>query len=595
MKARKEAGKTEHDRLIFKIGGSLEKRGSFMKFTIRKKLLSGFALVLGLLFITSALSITRMDSMGRNSVEIDSVWVPSLVKLSEINGHVSEINGLVLKYVLETSKFDMKNIEKELKSTMLDVQDDVTSYKKYISSKEEQAAYDSFTKSFNYYLEKLPPILDAGWNNNYEKANELQKSAGNHYETAKSDISRLVEINEKGANKVVTGSVDTYHSARVLVLAIALAALAAGAVIALYISQIISKPLIAISGAAKQISEGNLTSEDVKVKNNDEIGELSASFNHMAQNLRILIKQVGSSAEQVAASAEELTASAEQTGKATEQIAHTVQGVALGAQHQVDSVNSSIDIMNGMAAGIKQIAANTANVSDSAGHTLVLADGGNGSIKGAVEQMESLHLSIQSLNMVVGGLGARAQEIGTIVEVITNIAGQTNLLALNAAIEAARAGEQGKGFAVVADEVRKLAEQSSRSAMQITDLVKAIQSETMEAVETMKRSTVQVDEGIGKVKDSGEVFSKILAAVHEVTGQIQEVSAASRQMSAGVIEVVASVEQISGLAESAAAGTQEASAATEEQLASMEEISSSASALARMSEELQELIGKFKV
>lgn len=178
---------------------------------------------------------------------------------------------------------------------------------------------------------------------------------------------------------------------------------------------------------------------------------------------------------------------------------------------------------------------------------------------------------------------------------ITGIAEQTNLLALNAAIEAARAGEHGRGFAVVADEVRKLSEQSAESSKEISQLVSMIQSETIKVVQFMEEMTREVDAGIGYVNNAGESFAQIEGSINEVTAQIQGVSSAVNQLAVGAKQVEQSMQFISGVSEETASGVQEVSASTEEQTATMEEISSSAAMLSKMAEELQTMINRFKL
>ncbi|MFC4767641.1 methyl-accepting chemotaxis protein [Effusibacillus consociatus] len=356
----------------------------------------------------------------------------------------------------------------------------------------------------------------------------------------------------------------------------------------------ITRPLRALVDASEKISAGDLT-EQVEVKSNDELGQLGMSFNEMAKSLRALIFEVRKTSEQLAASSEELTASSEQTSKATEQIAVTIQEVAGGSEKQARSVEESSKAVNELSIGVQQIAANAQNVSSTAMQASNKALEGNKAIQTAVEQINSISGTVNGLSQMVKGLGERSKEIGQIVEVITGIAEQTNLLALNAAIEAARAGEQGRGFAVVADEVRKLAEQSGQSAQQIAQLITAIQNETNKAVESMESGTKEVSAGIEVISAAGRSFDQILSAVNQVTTQIQEVSAASQQMSAGTEQMVNTISVIAEEAETTSAGMQNVSAASEEQLATMEEISASAAALATMAEELQTLVRKFKI
>jgi methyl-accepting chemotaxis protein len=339
--------------------------------------------------------------------------------------------------------------------------------------------------------------------------------------------------------------------------------------------------------------DGDLT-KHIVVRNNDEIGDLAGSFNRMVDNLRSLVGQISVSAEQVASSAVELNASAEMTKQATEQISGTILEIAEGADHQVRSVGDCAAEMDQMSSGAQQIAVSANHVSQMANQTSEIATAGNQAIRSAINQMTSIHSTIEDLSSVVQKLGERSVQIGEIIEAITAISGQTNLLALNAAIEAARAGDQGRGFAVVADEVRKLAEQSSASAQEIGELIRAIQDETSQAIASMEKGTKEVTVGINVVNTAGESFEQILVAVTDVAKQIREVSAASQQMSAGTSQVVNQFESISQVAEGAASGTSNASAVAQEQLASMQEIATSAATLSDLADELQMLVGKFR-
>ncbi|MGN4126927.1 methyl-accepting chemotaxis protein [Lysinibacillus sphaericus] len=346
---------------------------------------------------------------------------------------------------------------------------------------------------------------------------------------------------------------------------------------------------------AVQRAEAGELNFNVDYDSKDELGVLTSSFSHMIAQLRDLIGQVKESSDQMAAFSAELSASAEQTSEASEHIASVTLEVASGSDDQMRTIIETSDVVNQMVQGVQTIAGNSTIVSEAATQAEQLSVDGNDIIKTAVQQMNSIQISIGSLDDVISGLGERSAEIGQIVEVITGIAAQTNLLALNAAIEAARAGEHGKGFAVVSEEVRKLAEESSASAQRISELITRIQAETNKAVDSMQFTTNEVKTGINNVNVAGESFEKIQYAINEVSVQIQEVSTSVQQMVAGADQMSKSMAQINGIAQSSTEGTQNISAATEEQLASMQEITASTSALSKMAEVLQEKTNTFKV
>ncbi len=365
--------------------------------------------------------------------------------------------------------------------------------------------------------------------------------------------------------------------------------------IAWIVSRMVVKPVVMMSEAAKKIASGDLTIDGIKVKNKDEIGELAQSFHVMTRNLRHLIGEVGSHGEQVAVSAEELTASAEQTSHSIQQIVAAMQEVATGVDKQVESVEEASRTVLEMSLAVQQITNRVQEVSSSANQASAYCTEGGLAIQTVVRQMNLISQTVSKLALLIKGLGEHSKEIHQIIEVITGISAQTNLLSLNAAIEAARAGAHGRGFAVVADEVRKLAEQSAQSAQQVTSLIAKIFEDTTKAVQTMEVTRQEVISGIELVNRAGDSFTLIQQTVSEVTTQIQDVSSAVQQVAAGSEQMALSMKLVKEIAESAASGIQEVSAATQEQTASMGEISTSTYSLSKKTEQLQMLIGKFRV
>lgn len=361
-------------------------------------------------------------------------------------------------------------------------------------------------------------------------------------------------------------------------------------------SRSIVRPLRLVNNQLKDIAdgEGDLTQE-ISVRSKDEIGQLAESFNRMTGKLRQLISQVGISMEQVASSSQELTASAEQTNRLTEQITLSIQDSAKGAEEQLAKTIESEKALEEISQGNLKIAESAAIVSDLASDTFHQAEKGEELIRKAVQQMYSINQSVEGSDHSIRLLDKRSQEIGQILEVITGISEQTNLLALNAAIEAARAGEQGKGFAVVADEVRKLAEQSGISSKQIAELIGEIQREMSNSINAMNHVKKEVTTGTAVANEAEQKFAEIIHSVRQITGRIQEISETARQISAGSQQSKNSVKEMSAIARNRSADAESDAASAQEQLASMEEIAASASALSQMAEELQEKISKFKV
>ena len=376
-------------------------------------------------------------------------------------------------------------------------------------------------------------------------------------------------------------------------LGVIVSALIIGAAAVFFIIRSIIKPLSELKETAITISNGDLT-EKVVVTSNDVIGQLGQAFNDMQESLKVLVQKVEQSAEHVASSAEELTASAEQTSSATEQVATSIQEVSSSAELQTNGVDQNAQALDDVSKSVTNIADRSVKVSELSRQTTAQATEGGKAVLNTVNQMNSIHTSVAESNKMIKSLHMRSKEVSSILDVITGIANQTNLLALNAAIEAARAGEHGKGFAVVADEVRKLAEQSQQSAKEIHTIIQGIEHDTESSVHIMSRVTDDVQAGVKVSNEAIEKFNQILQSTKEITPQMEEVSATAQQISAAVQEVSATANELAIIAQENAATSEEVAAATEEQLASIEEISSSAKALSTMAEELREILSHFK-
>jgi methyl-accepting chemotaxis protein len=370
-------------------------------------------------------------------------------------------------------------------------------------------------------------------------------------------------------------------------------ALAVG--IALWLSRSIAVPINTVLSAANKIADGDLRRHALHYRGSDEIGDLIKAFNRMEENLREVIGQTSEATGQVASTSANFTDGAEQSAQAAVQIAQAITQVAIGAEMQVKAVNEASAVVEEMSANITQVSANTNLVSEESIKAADIAQRGEQAIVNAIQQMGNAEKTVASSAKVITELGIRSEAIGQIVETISGIAGQTNLLALNAAIEAARAGEQGRGFAVVADEVRKLAEQSQDAAKRISEMIAGIQGDTDKAVQAMEQGKREVETGATLVQNAGIAFTNIRNSVEAVSDQVGGISSSIQHLASGSTQIIQAVRQIEIVSKEAAAQAQSVSAATEEQSASMQEISASSHALRQMADQLKETVSRFKV
>lgn len=307
--------------------------------------------------------------------------------------------------------------------------------------------------------------------------------------------------------------------------------LVVGSLVMYIVAKKITTPIGNLNYAFTVLESGNLSYE-IKPAGKDEIAQLGHNYNETIGHLKQLIQGVRDCASHVKSSANSFLENMKSVNYGAHQVSETISQLGSGVETQLNSVEESTKAMSEMTVVIQRVSDNASHVADFSEVGVKQAQEGNEAIKKAMEQMNIINTVVQESADMIKGLGNRSNEISNIVGVITAISEQTNLLALNAAIEAARAGEHGKGFAVVADEVRKLAEQSNQSAGQIVTLIKEIHDETKQAVEAMNHGVLEVKQGFNDVNQANQAFEFILTSSRKVSDEIQEVSVATQQMSA---------------------------------------------------------------
>ena len=437
------------------------------------------------------------------------------------------------------------------------------------------------------------------------------------------------------------------------------------------LTSIASHDLVELKQALQQLARGDLTGtfnvavKPIDLKSNDEVGRTAIAFNTMVEqlhesseafkqtmvSLHHLVGQVADNARDVGESSRQLAAAADQSGQATTQIAatmqHVAQGteqqthnvsrissvvkqvsetieeVAKGAQEQAEAVIKSVEIANKIADAIRQVKINAQTGNKSAAEAAQIARHGAETVEETIKKMITIKTKVGISTQKVQEMGQRSAQIGAIIGTIDDIASQTNLLALNAAIEAARAGEHGKGFAVVADEVRKLAEKSAIATKEIAGLIQSIQQTVAEAVTAMEEGAAEVEGGASRANDASQALVDILKAVETVNQQVEDISTAAQKMSfssnvflnisdavlamvnqnttattemaSGSSEVSQAINNIADVSKANSAAVEEVSAATEEMSAQVEEVSASAQTLDDMAQLLLQLMAQFKL
>jgi methyl-accepting chemotaxis protein len=327
-----------------------------------------------------------------------------------------------------------------------------------------------------------------------------------------------------------------------------------------------TKPIADIVSAVQEIASGKLKTR-LEVKSNDELGTLSRSVNDMTENLAEVISEVQASSNEVAGAATQIASGAEEMAAGMEE-----------QRRQTSQVSAAVEQMSASVTEVAEKATGAAKRSDEGGEQAVK---GGQIVQETIGGMNAISEQVNESVRSVGELGRRSEQIGEIIEVINDIADQTNLLALNAAIEAARAGEHGRGFAVVADEVRKLAERTTKATEEVADSIRAIQEETAQAVERMEAGKTRVDEGVQLAQNAGSALEQIVAGAREIAPMIQGIAAAAEQQSSAANEISGNVERINAVTNESADG--------------VNQVAQAAGTLSQKAETLQGLVRRFEI
>lgn len=556
--------------------------------SIRAKILSGFSVVILLVLCLGIFNFISINNITNSTNYIMENQLPMLVAEDTLAFNLSQRIALVRGYVL---------YEEEEYRDLFEV------YSKESAELEEQLLAGGRSEGFRDLAER-----SAEWNElvvnevfgehdrgfKTKARNTLQDEAQPLVREIMDDLQALSAQSEalieaEGEAVVSYGQVLLILGAIVAVLVVVL-----GIGAAIYTSQIISRPINAVMRRMKSIADGDLNHLPLRSKSRDEIGQLVEAANEMNENMRALLGQITTVSETVSSQSEELTQSAGEVKAGTQQVAGTMQELASGSETQATNATNLSSMMETFAEKMNETSTKGKEVFQSSHNVLGMTTDGGHLMEQSVEQMAMIDQIVQEAVQKVKGLDTQSQEISKLVSVIKDIADQTNLLALNAAIEAARAGEHGKGFAVVADEVRKLAEQVGDSVTDITEIVADIQKESTGVAESLQGGYLEVEKGTSQIKTTGETFTQIEEAVKEMVNNIQGVTDNISSMSSDSVEMSTFIEEIAAVSEQAAAGVEQTSASVQQTSSSMEEISDSSEDLARLAEELNGHVRKFK-
>ncbi|RJG25208.1 methyl-accepting chemotaxis protein [Paenibacillus thiaminolyticus] len=546
--------------------------------------------------ISNIISISVLNSLTKNTEQIiNERLVPSII-LGSYSSLNQFIHTQILQDILETDYQKRIDIEKNVMDAIEKNRKNLAAYQETNLSPDEEVLINSMHSIYPKYLDAVTHALGLSRENKSQEAYDYIQTTGLAILNEMDDhVESVNNLNIKLAEQLRDVSSKQAVTTRSLLLGVTILLMIIGAGMGIAFTRIIVKPLKKVSEVMKKAEEGDFT-QKIDYPFSDEIGQTSHAIDHMLNRVNGFTKQIAQTSQQIASFTEQLNESVSQTSAASEHIAQNVQEIAEGAEHQVQLVDHAANSLNQMVEDTDVlITTQVASVNEAVTNASDKSTEGNKAIEFAVNQMQSIHRVISNLELTIQGLHRRSSEIAQIMDLIKDIGEQTNLLALNATIEAARAGDRGRSYMVVANEVRKLAEQSSHSAGKIGNLINAIQDETSEAVQSMQRTKNEVIAGVSAVGDAGQLFEGIKESVEEVAIHIEKVISSVNQMTIDAEAIQNTVQSVNHSAILSSSRSQNISAATQEQLASMEVISASTGELTQMAADLRSQLSYFKV
>ncbi|ROM49852.1 methyl-accepting chemotaxis protein [Pseudomonas poae] len=540
---------------------------SLRNMNIAPRAFLGFAFIGALMLLLGVFALNQMSKIRAATEAITLSSVPSIRALDEFTQLTLRLR--VLSYRLLTNReadVQQKTLDAfEVRNQQIRAAQAI--YEKLISSTEERNAYDEYVRLLGQYHQIEERMKSLSRANQIEALRDLLNTELlNNSEQVNAVLTRLLDINNNDANAANQQAKDQYDMAFDLVVGLLVIATGLTLLFAWLLTRSITVPISQALEAAEEVAEGNLT-RPIKVDGDDEAGRLLAAMAKMQDKLRDTLQRIAGSATQLASAAEELNAVTDESAR--------------GLTQQNNEIEQAATAVNEMTSAVEEVARNAVSTSEASRAATTSAGDGRDLVQETVSAIERMSGDVQATATLIGELANESRDIGKVLDVIRGLADQTNLLALNAAIEAARAGEAGRGFAVVADEVRALAHRTQQSTSEIERMIGSIQTGTEHAVDSMRNSTERAESTLNIAKGAGMSLDTINTAIIEINERNLVIASAAEEQAQVAREVDRNLVNIRDLSVQSATGASQTSTASSE--------------LSRLAVDLNGMVGRFRL
>ena len=563
--------------------------GAQKKMKLSSKLFASMGLLVAMILFIGLLGLYEMDNVNNKTTEITDNWLPALSTAREMNTKIANIRICEIRYAYSSHAKEQEDMNALLLERLKLLEDAQSRYDKLVSSPEEEEVFREFMQLWKDYLAVHKNLVDFVQQGNQAEATALiaGKSKAT-FDAAGVVLQKLVDLNAAGANAASAEADEIYNRATMFTIIILAAAVIIGSVMAMLIVRGTSRQLGSDPGELEIIAQkviqgdynvddgsphigvyGNIIKMVASLKENIEAAkkqaDLAAEQSHKAEEAMHEAEKASAEAksktESMLHAADRLEEVASAVSSASTELAAQIEESERGSADQAARVTETATAMEEMNSSVIEVAKNAGAASEVSGQTRQKADAGAEIVHKAVESIQMVQTEALALKADMGTLSEHAKAISQIMSVISDIADQTNLLALNAAIEAARAGEAGRGFAVVADEVRKLAEKSMASTTDVGNAINAIQHSVTKSTEQVDRAVKAIEQATEFANTSGEALAEIVQMADDTAGQVEAIATASEQQSAASEEINRSLSEVNSIAAATARAMQEATQA----------------------------------